>query len=310
MCGAISGFHSLIASGTTPKMLNKESDIRSIGYGAMVVEGFVAVTALVAACALQPGDYFAINVAAAKQPAMIAAAQTQHQWNLAPVELPALEEGTREHLVGRTGGAVTLAVGMAKVFASVPGLKQLMSYWYHFVIMFEALFILTLLETGTRVARFVFQESVTVIGGKAHWGMNVGMTLLTCFAWGYLLFTGNINTLWRMLGIANQLLATIALAVGTTYLLNHAPKRVYALCTGIPFVFVIVTVLTAGWMSVSGWLNELQTAPADKIFSLKLMSALATIMLVLTVVIAVDAMRKWWRILRGPGAPVLAIETA
>src|SRR5207249_1072365 len=177
MCGAISGFHSLIASGTTPKMLYKESDIRPIGYGAMVVEGFVAITAFVAACALHPGDYFAINVAAEKQTQVVAAVQAQHQWDIAPVELKTLEEETRESLVGRTGGAVTLAVGMAKVFSSLPGLKRLMSYWYHFVIMFEALFILTLLETGTRVARFVFQETAAqftpraVIGGKPHWGM-------------------------------------------------------------------------------------------------------------------------------------------
>src|ERR1043165_252624 len=229
MCGAISGFHALIASGTTPKMIEKESDIRPIGYGAMVVEGFVAVTALVAACSLEPGDYFLIN-ADQKNPAqVVAAVQAQHQWNLAPVELSSLEEGTREHLAGRTGGAVTLAVGMAKVFSNMPGMKELMSYWYHFVIMFEALFILTLLETGTRVARFVFQEvaaSLTpraAVRGKARWGMNISTSALTCLAWGYLLYTGNINTLWRMLGIANQLLAAIALTVGTTYLINYAP---------------------------------------------------------------------------------------
>src|SRR5207237_1302101 len=159
--------------GTTPKMLNKESDIKPIAYGAMVVEGFVAVTALVAACALQPGDYFAINVAQgtpAQQTAyaqVVATEQMQHNWDIAPQELPALEKGTEEKLVGRTGGAVTLAVGMAKVFSDVPGMRTLMSYWYHFVIMFEALFILTLLETGTRVARFVFQETLATFTPKA-----------------------------------------------------------------------------------------------------------------------------------------------
>lgn len=308
MCGAISGFHALIASGTTPKMIYRESDIRPIGYGAMIVEGFVAITALVAACALQPGDYFAINVAKEKQAQVVASVQAQHQWNIAPVELKSLEEGTRESLAGRTGGAVTLAVGMAKVFSSLPGLRQLMSYWYHFVIMFEALFILTLLETGTRVARFVFQETATqfrpraVIGGKPHWGMNIAMSLATCFAWGYLLYTGNINTLWRMLGIANQLLAAIALAVGTTYLINHAPKRSYALCTGIPFAFVLVTVMTAGVQSVLGWWNRIPGAPANEVFSLQLMSVLASIMLGLTVVIAVDAVRRWFVLLNGPRA--------
>ena len=174
MCGAISGFHALIASGTTPKMINKESDIRPIGYGAMVVEGFVAVTALVAACALEPGDYFLIN-ADQKNPALHASYVAMTETSPAelgfdpqPREIEMLEKGTEEKLANRTGGAVTLAVGMAKVFASVPGMKSLMAYWYHFVIMFEALFILTLLETGTRVARFVFQEAFTSFGADAE----------------------------------------------------------------------------------------------------------------------------------------------
>jgi len=309
MCGAISGFHALIASGTTPKMIYRESDIRPIAYGAMVVEGFVAITALVAACALHPGDYFAINVAKEKQAQVVASVQAQHQWDIAPVELKSLEEGTQESLVGRTGGAVTLAVGMAAVFARFG--RGLMSYWYHFVIMFEALFILTLLETGTRVARFVFQESVTVIGGKPHWGMNIAMSFVTCFTWGYLLFTGNINTLWRMLGIANQLLAVIALAVGTTYLINHAPKRRHALCTGIPFVFVLVTVMVAGVQSVQEWWSKIPNATAKEAFSLQLMSGLASTMLVLTVIIAIDAVRKWFTLLSGPpGAVVPVTETA
>ena len=181
---------------------------------------------------------------------------------------------------------------MAKIFSSIPGLKTVMSYWYHFVIMFEALFILTLLETGTRVARFVFQETAAsfspraVMGGKPHWGMNIAMSAAVCFAWGYLLYSGNLNTLWRMLGIANQLLASIALAVGTTYLLHHAPKRRYALCTGIPFVFVLVTVLTAGVQSVAQWWGQLATAPADQVFLLRLTCVLAVIMQVLTVIIA------------------------
>jgi len=205
---------------------------------------------------------------------------------------------------------VTLAAGMAAIFSKLPGMKTMMSYWYHFVIMFEALFILTLLETGTRVARFVFQETASqftsraTVAGKPRWGLNIGMSLVTCFAWGYLLYTGNINTLWRMLGIANQLLAAIALAVGTTYLINHAPKRRYALCTGIPFAFVIVTVLTAGVQSVQGWWSKIPSTPAQEVFSFQLMSVLATIMLVLTVVIAVDAVRRWFVLLRGPSEPI------
>lgn len=312
MCGAISGFHALIASGTTPKMIYKESDIRPIGYGAMVVEGFVSITALIAACALQPGDYFAINVPQDK-PAQVAAyqaiidtARTEHDWDIAPKELTTLERETGENLVGRTGGAVTLAVGMAKVFAGIQGMSTVMSYWYHFVIMFEALFILTLLETGTRVARFVFQETVAqfvpkaAIGGRPNWGMNIAMSLFTCFCWGYLLYTGDINRLWSMLGIANQLLATIALAVGTTYLLLHAPKRVYALCTFIPFVFVLITTFTASILKIQEWWGKIATtAPGDR-FTLQLTIALACIMLVLTAAIAADAVRRWVGILTVP----------
>lgn len=391
MCGAISGFHSLIASGTTPKMINKESDIKPIGYGAMVLEGFVAITALVAACALEPGDYFAINMAPAKNAAFVTQTMTDHQWDVGVKELATLEAETQEKLAGRTGGAVTLAVGMAKVFASVPGMKHLMAYWYHFVIMFEALFILTLLETGTRVARFVFQETFTQFTGsdkrapelekaaqaagpacakcnadlagvdmtvlkkgkcptcghpfdpenataldegkkQPNWAINIGMSVVVCFLWGYLLYTGNIQTLWRMLGIANQLLATIALAVGTTYLLRHAPKRSYALLTGVPLVFVIVTVFAAGIQSVQGWWKEIPVN-AQKIeaaraaiseasmlldegkalkaanatlksiqtpFQLQLMCTLAVVMLVLTAIITAGAVMTWMRILRGP----------
>ncbi|HUN82019.1 MAG TPA: carbon starvation protein A, partial [Phycisphaerae bacterium] len=340
MCGAISGFHSLIASGTTPKMIAKERHIRPIGYGAMVLEGFVAVTALVAACALEPGDYFAINVAQATpaQKAFYGDFVAHHQadsgWDLTAKELPVLENGTQEKLAGRVGGAVTLAVGMAKVFSSFPGMKTLMAYWYHFVIMFEALFILTLLETGTRVARFVFQETlagasepeVPARGGlstthptlppaeedlieavssgalarRPSWALNVFMSLVVCFGWGYLLYRGELATLWKMLGIANQLLASIALAVGTTYLLNHAPKRIYALCTAIPFVFVIATVFVAGILNIQGWLVQAAGSTPDQAFLLKLMCVLAGIMLGLTAVIALDAVRKWWSILGRP----------
>jgi carbon starvation protein len=336
MCGAISGFHALIASGTTPKMINKESDIRPIGYGAMVVEGFVAVTALVAACALEPGDYFLIN-ADQKSPALHANYETMKRtppeqlgFDPQPRQIAMLEEGTQETLKNRASGAVTLAVGMASVFASMPGMQTLMAYWYHFVIMFEALFILTLLETGTRVARFVFQEAFTSFGSRdsstvcdsddpevasgaggeprstiqsrrPHWGLNILMSILVCFGWGYLLYMGTLDTLWRMLGIANQLLAAIALAVGTTYLLLHAPKRRYALCTGIPFAFILVTVVTASVMSIHGWwINDIPAATPDKVFLLKLLCFLASAMLVLTILITADAVRRWIAILAGP----------
>lgn len=323
MCGAISGFHSLIASGTTPKMISRESEIRPIAFGAMLVEGFVAVAALIAACALYPGDYFAIN-AAQDKPAqraayvkMVDTARTQHNWNLQPRDLPTLEAETSEKLVGRVGGAVTLAVGMAKVFASLPGLKQLLSYWYHFVIMFESLFILTLLETGTRVARFVFQEVAaqfapeTEATGKPNWMMNVVASVIICFAWGYLLYTGNINTMWRMLGIANQLLASIALIIGTTYIMLHSPKRIYALCTAIPLAFVLVTTFAAGIQSVQGWWAKIPGSPTDQAFSLRLMCLLASIMIVLTAAITLDALRRWAQILSVPAdAPAPVLQTA
>jgi len=313
MCGALSGFHALIASGTTPKMINKESDMRSIGYGAMVLEGFVALTALVAACALDPGDYFAINAPQKtaeeqqKYDRVVNWAATEKAWDLAPKSLKELETGVQEDLRGRTGGAVTLAVGMAKVFSSLPGMRHMMAYWYHFVIMFEALFILTLLETGTRVARFVFQETLAQVnpaaslGHQPKWGLNITMSVVVCGLWGGLLYIGNLETLWRMLGIANQLLATIALAVGTTYLLLYAKKRVYALCTAIPLVFAVVTVFTAGVQSIQMWWEKPGTTSTE-IFLTKLACVLASIMLFLSAIIVIDAVRRWYGLLNGVAA--------
>jgi carbon starvation protein len=334
MCGALSGFHALVASGTTPKMLERESHIRPIGYGVMLLEGFVALTALVAACALEPGDYFKINIDKGKYEQFLAKARNHPEWNFnaAPVEFDTLQKETGEaNLAGRTAGAVTLAVGMAKVFASLPGMRQLMAYWYHFVIMFEALFILTLLETGTRVARFVFQEAIAQFRPRAsaahqpQWLLNITMSVLVCFMWGFLLYTGNIERLWRMMGIANQLLATIALAVGTTYLLLHSPRRVYALCTAIPLLFVVATVFTAGVESIQQWwqslaglqsrLTEATTAEmakdlAREIFSVKLTCALAGFMLVLSGLIVIDAARRWVVILGGQSKAAVELAPA
>lgn len=323
MCGALSGFHALIASGTTPKMLNRESDIRPIGYGAMLLEGFVALMALVAACALEPGDYFKINTDVTKYEAFVAEARTQHNWDLSIKEFDQLQAETGEKsLAGRTAGAVTLAVGMAKIFSSLPGMKSLMAYWYHFVIMFEALFILTLLETGTRVARFMFQESIEQAFPQYagnwlfKWTMNIVLSVAVCFMWGYLLYTGDIDRLWRMMGIANQLLATIALAVGTTYLLMYAPKRAYALCTAVPLVFAVATVFTAGVQSIQRWWGELGTLSqkladsslaADavreltlKMYSTKLTCVLAGVMLLLSALVVIDAIRRWVVLLSSP----------
>ncbi|MEI8373094.1 MAG: carbon starvation protein A [Planctomycetota bacterium] len=310
MCGALSGFHALVSSGTTPKMIARERDILPIGYGAMLLEGFVSITALIAACALEPGDYFKINIDAKDYAAVMASTEGTPGLDMTPKEFDWLQASTGEkNLAGKTGGAVTLAVGMAKVFSSLPGMSSLMSYWYHFVIMFEALFILTLLETGTRVARFIFQETVHQFLPKSlaqrrdvNLVLNVALSVTVCALWGYLLYSGNIATLWRMMGIANQLLATIALAIGTTYLLKHASKRVYALCTGIPLVFVVATVFTAGVESIQSWWRELATlAPASpEAFYLQLVSILAGVMLGLSGLVVLDSVRHWVVLLRSP----------
>ncbi|MCX7047911.1 MAG: carbon starvation protein A [Candidatus Sumerlaeota bacterium] len=316
--------------------LNMPATTCFIGGGGPIISGaiwpFVCIVimcgapALIAACALEPGDYFAINIAQDKdKPAQVTAyvkfvetSGPQFVGGLEPKELAMLEKQTNENLRGRVGGAVTLAVGMAKVLANAcakgANLDRLIAYWYHFVIMFEALFILTLLETGTRVGRFVFQEITAQVmpslapGGKAKWGANIALSALTCGAWGYLLLNNNINTLWRMLGIANQLLAAIALAVGTTFILNRAPKRIYALCTGIPFVFVLITVATASVQSIKGWWKQAAVETDNQKLQLQLMCLLGTIMLALTCMITVDAIRKWRLILLSPVVPQPTFE--
>jgi carbon starvation protein len=313
MCGALSGFHSLIASGTTPKMIDRESDILPIGYGAMIVEGLVAVMALIAACSLAPGDYFAINckqsdvASKAVYAQMITTQQAKNHWDLRPVEMEKLTKETGEKtLVGRSGGAVTLAVGMAQVVARIPGLGHLLSYWYHFVIMFEALFILTLLETGTRVGRFVFQETVATFrpslaaGVKVKWSANIILSAVTSACWGFFLYIGDLNTLWKMMGIANQMLSVIALAIGTTYLLNTARRRVYVLVTALPLAFILVTGLDASYLSiVSWWKTGLKAIKPMDVVQYRLLVIFGSLMVVLTLVVVIDAARKWVAILGG-----------
>ncbi len=250
-CGAISGFHSLIASGTTPKMIKNETDIRMIGYGAMLLEGLVGVIALIAAASLYPEDYFAINLSAQKYLSL----------GMSPVQLPELELAVGEKVSGRPGGAVSLAVGMAQIFSSLPFMKSLMSYWYHFAIMFEALFILTTIDTGTRVARYLLQESV----GNFIKPFNIKLasevskhdsipsailsTAIIVGAWTYFIANGSISTIWPMFGIANQLLACIALIIATTFLLKLR-KQKYIWVTLIPLTFVATTTITAGIQSI------------------------------------------------------------
>src|ERR1700683_1290732 len=252
--GAIWGFHSLVSSGTTPKMLDKECDARFIGYGAMIAESMVGVLALIAACSLYPGDYFAINTT----PAVFT------HLGMSTVNLDIFSREVGEKLAGRTGGAGSLAVRMGQIFKGLPGMARLMGYWYHYDIMFEALFILTTIDTGTRVARYVLQELMA----KVHkpFGNNVWLpgNLITSFVvvlgWGYLIYTGSISTLWPLFGTGNQLLATIALAVSTTFLINMG-KQKYALITALPMCFVGVTTLTAGVLSIKNIFWPLKGTP-------------------------------------------------
>src|SRR5579864_5028404 len=235
-CGSISGFHAVISSGTTSKMVDRESDIRPIGYGAMLVEGLVGIVAIITATALHPGDYYAINTS----PAVF------HGLGMAVVNLPDLQRQVGEVVVGRPGGAVSLAVGMAQIFSGLPGMRGLMAYWYHFAIMFEAVFILTTIDSGTRIGRFVVQEFVGRVwkpfGRADSLPASLAATIAVVFGWGYFLWTGNISTIWPMFGVANQLLAIVALAVGTTIVINIG-RASYAWVTGVPCAFVTVTTL-------------------------------------------------------------------
>jgi carbon starvation protein len=242
-CGAISGFHALVSSGTTPKLIDKETDARFIGYGAMLAESLVGVLALIAACSMAPGDYFAINV----PPALFA------KLGMHAVNLPEFSREIGEQLAGRTGGAVSLAIGMAQIFRGIPGMKALMGYWYHYAIMFEALFILTTVDAGTRGARYIMQELMGRIYkplGRTNWlPSNMLATGFIVLCWGYLIWGGTIATIWPLFGTANQLLASIALATMTTYLVNHG-KAGYAWCTLAPALFVLGTTVSAGLLSI------------------------------------------------------------
>jgi carbon starvation protein len=289
-CGAISGFHALVGSGTTPKMINRESDARVIGYGAMLMEGFVGVMAFIAATSLYPGDYFAINVPVDKFAAL----------GMSTVNLQDFSNQVGESLAGRTGGAVSLAIGMAQIFSAVPGLKGLLSYWYHFAIMFEALFILTTIDTGTRVARFMVQEFL----GKAYKPLErtdwlpgaVGSSLLVVVAWSYFIWTGSISTIWPMFGVSNQLLASIALCVGTTVLINTGKIR-YAWITLLPLSFVATTTLTAGWLNiVNNFLPLARTGGHP--FQGYLNASMTVVMMACVLTILVDSVLRWTGALR------------
>lgn len=242
-CGALSGFHSLISSGTTPKLIKNEKDILPIGFGAMLLEAFVGIMALLAATVLPTSDYFAIN----SVPDVFA------KLHMVPKDLPQLSALVGENLAGRPGGSVSLAVGMTYVFQKIAWLKGLMGYWYHFCIMFEALFILTTIDSGTRIGRYLlqdlFNQNTKEMSKRGSWLNTIFFSALITLSWGYLLYTGNISTIWPLFGTANQMLAVIAFAIGTTYLLRSG-KGKYVWVTMIPLAFVTVTTLWAAIVNI------------------------------------------------------------
>jgi len=302
-CGAISGFHSLVSSGTTSKLIDKETDARFIGYGAMLAESLVGVLALIAACSLAPGDYFAINV----PPAVFA------HLGLHTVNLAEFSQQVGEPLAGRTGGAVSLAIGMAQIFRGLPGMKALTAYWYHYAIMFEALFILTTIDAGTRVARYVMQELMGKIYrplGRANWlPSSLSATGIIVLCWGYLIWGGTIATIWPLFGTANQLLASIALAAMTTYLVNHKKAR-YAWCTLVPALFVLITTVAAGFLSIQNTFWPMALRPGTQIQGW-IETSLMAIFIVGAVVIVGSAGLRCMQTLRGvppPSATALSTE--
>jgi len=377
-CGAISGFHALVASGTTPKMVDNEKDCRAIGYGAMLVEGLVGITALIAACAMPQEDYVAINTnpqvavvatestrgeGLARSPEQLSAldgALTAHDRQLlglpdgAPAssltgkkvslsnalalsngalaaleyhvdqaapratmledadfarlgvkvkELPALQRQADEVVAARTGGGVSLAVGMARVFSGLPGMTTLLAYWYHFAIMFEALFILTTIDTGTRIGRFLMQEFMGRLSPELGKSTSKPGALIATGAivagWTYFILTGSISTIWPMFGIANQLLACTALCVGTTIILREGKKKVYAVVTLAPLLFVGTTTITAGVESVRRIFLPLVASPATR--TLGIVNVVVTsLLLVCVAMVIVGSAIRWWGLARAP----------
>jgi carbon starvation protein len=289
-CGAISGFHALISSGTTPKMIMSERDIPVIGFGAMLAEGFVAMMALIAATVLIPGDYFAINTKLSFD------ALAGLGFPVSKVTELAAMVGT--DVVGRPGGAVSLAVGMASILSGIPGMKGLMAYWYNFALMFEALFILTTVDTGTRVARFLLQELGSRVYkplGRRRWMPGIIVTsFLVVAAWAFLIHSGSISTIWPMFGVSNQLLAAIAFGVGTTVIIKSGKAR-YAWTTGIPMVFMFLTTLTASWELIAIFRDKAaKAASAAEAITFKVDAFLVFLMASLAVIALADMLYTWY----------------
>ena len=325
-CGAISGFHSLISSGTTPKLIARETEIRMVGYGAMMAESAVAVMAIIAACVLQPGVYFAINSpAGVVGQTAVAATATISNWGfpVTAADMQALAHAVGEQtLFNRTGGAPAFALGMAHIFSQSLGGATVMAMWYHFAVMFEALFILTILDAGTRVARFMIQDALGHIYkplGRTSWYPSILATsALIVAAWGVFLWQGvkdplgGINSLWPLFGIANQLLATVALCVATTIIVKlHRAK--YAAVTLVPLLWLVAVTFTASWHKIFdpepriGFLAQahaLAAAPATKatphlIFNNRLDAAVTAILVLMVALVLIESARQWVGILTG-----------
>jgi carbon starvation protein len=327
-CGAISGFHALISSGTTPKLIARETETRMVGYGAMMCESAVAIMAIIAACVMQPGVYFAINSPAGivgQAPAAAAATISSWGFPVTAADMQALAHAVGEQtLYNRTGGAPAFAVGMAHIFSHSLGGETLMALWYHFAIMFEALFILTILDAGTRVARFMVQDALGHLYkplGRTSWYPSILATsALIVAAWGYFLWQGvkdplgGINSLWPLFGISNQLLATVALCVATTIIIKmHRAK--YAAVTLVPLAWLVAVTFTASWQKMFdsnprvGFLAQAHAlaagpatgATARLIFNNRLDAAVTGILVVMVTLVLVESLRQWWGILSGAG---------
>ena len=275
-CGAVSGFHCMISTGTTPKMLMNERSIVPVGYGAMLTESFVAMMALIAATSLVPNDYFAIN----------STAEHFNALGMQVVDLPQLNAMVGENVAHRPGGAVSLAVGMAFIFSNIPGLDSLMSYWYHFCIMFEALFIMTIIDAGTRVGRYMLQELVGRVWtkfGDPHWtpGAIIASAAISG-AWGYILVQGNLSTIWPIFGVSNQLLAIITLAISSVVICSMGKAR-YVWVTGLPWAFLTVVIFWADFLNMFGLY-----LPKGEM----LLFVVSAIMLILVIIVSISSLRK------------------
>ena len=297
-CGAISGFHAFIGSGTTPKLIDKWSDIRPVAFGGMLAECLVGVMALIAATSLHPADYFAINSSPAAFKAL----------GMSVVDLPRLSQEIGLDLYGRTGGAVTLAVGMTEIFTRVPWFNSLASYFFQFVVMFEAVFILTAVDSGTRVARYLIQDLLGDVYApmkRLDWVPgSIVASVIACVAWGYLLTSGDINSVWALFGVSNQLMASVGLIIGATIILRLAQKRIYMLTCLVPLAYLFVTVNVAGyWMIANVYLNK--AAKGYNPFN----AGISIIMLTLGFVILIAALKKWKELFQARALEVPMVAT-